>query len=77
MGICIRRGFQDCGLGAALMDRLGAIARDVGPPVMGLTVQQANPRGIALYQKMGFGVVREQVRPGDGEPEFYMERRVR
>jgi ribosomal protein S18 acetylase RimI-like enzyme len=44
---------------------------------MGLTVQKANPRGMALYQKMGFGVVREQVRPSDGEPEFYMERRFR
>ena len=30
---------------------------------MTLTVQQANPRAIRLYRKMGFRTVREQMRP--------------
>jgi ribosomal protein S18 acetylase RimI-like enzyme len=76
-GICIRREFQGRGLGKALMARLNEIARLLGPPVMGLTVQKANPRAVALYREMGFAVVREQLRGGDGEPEFYMERKVR
>ena len=76
-GICIRREFQNVGLGGELMARLNEIARVLGPPVMGLTVQKANARGVALYQKMGFRPVREQLRGGDGEPEYYMERRVR
>lgn len=76
-GICIGREFQGQGLGAALMGRLNEIARALGPPVMALTVQKANPRAVALYGKMGFRIVRRQPRRGDQEPEYYMERRVR
>lgn len=82
-GICIARGYQNVGAGRALMIRLLDIAREIGPPVMGLTVQLANARAVTLYQRMGFSVVREQTRrhnPELGfepEPEYYMERRVR
>ena len=76
-GICIRRDFQGSGLARALMEDLMKIAVRVGPAVMSLTVQKANPRGVELYKKMGFQVVREQLRRGDNEPEFYMERKVR
>ena len=82
-GICIGRACQGLGAGRALMARLLEIAAVVGPPVMCLTVQLANPRAVALYQSMGFGVVREQTRgemDGHGfppEPEYYMEKPVR
>ena len=82
-GICISRPYQRLGAGRALMTRLLEIARIVGPPVMSLTVQQANARAAKLYQEMGFLIVREQMRqanPAIGmteEPEYYMELRVR
>ena len=80
-GICLREGYRGAGLGQALMARLLEIAESVGPPVMELTVQLANPRAIALYTKMGFEIVREQMRPQVGdfaaEPEYHMERAVR
>jgi ribosomal protein S18 acetylase RimI-like enzyme len=48
-----------------------------------LTVQHANTRAVILYQKMGFKIVREQVRgtPDDPygfdmEPEYYMEQKM-
>jgi len=50
---------------------------------MSLTVQLANNRAVALYHKMGFTIVREQMRAASeacgfpAETEYYMERRVR
>ena len=80
-GICLRPSHQGTGLGKALMTQLLAAAKVVGPPLMTLTVQLANPRAVHLYQQMGFDVVREQMRNGTPdfppEPEYYMERRVR
>lgn len=76
-GICVRRICQGTGLGLALMERLVSIAEEHAPPIMSLTVQKANPRGVVLYQKMGFRIIREQLRGGDGEPEYYMERVIR
>ena len=75
-GICIARSCQGAGGGQQLMARLLEIARTVGPPVMSLTVQKKNPKGVELYAKMGFCVIREQLRVADSEPEYYMERRV-
>jgi len=75
-GICVRPGHQGTGLGRALMSRICGIACEIGPPVVSLTVQKANARAFGLYQSMGFEVIREQLR-GDGEPEYYMELRVR
>jgi ribosomal protein S18 acetylase RimI-like enzyme len=80
-GICLREGYRGAGLGQALMARLLKIAESVGPPAMELTVQLSNPRAVALYTKMGFEIVTEQMRPRVGdfpaEPEYLMERPVR
>ena len=76
-GICVARSCQGAGAGQQLISRLLAVARKVGPPVMSLTVQKKNPKGVELYAKMGFRVIREQFRAADGEPEFHMELRVR
>lgn len=80
-GICIARAWQGTGAGGALLDALFAIAGRVGPPRMALTVQKANARAVALYQKKGFAIVREQeLGERDGfpaEPEYYMEKVVR
>ena len=74
-GICIARSLQGAGAGKQLMSRLQEIALTVGPPVMSLTVQKKNPKGVELYTKMGFRMIREQLRAADGEPEYYMEHR--
>jgi len=80
-GLCIRRSHQGDGLGRALMVRLLEIARQIGPPVMSLTVQLANPHAVSLYQQMGFKIIRQQMRKATPdfapEPEYYMERPVR
>jgi ribosomal protein S18 acetylase RimI-like enzyme len=80
-GICVRRSLQGTGAGKALMNRLLEIAREVGPPVMNLTVQKANPHAVELYQKMDFVIVREQMRGAapefPSEPEYLMQLRVR
>jgi len=72
-GICVRREHQGLGAGRALMTRIVALSRTIGPGVISLTVQKSNDRAFALYRKMGFEVVREQRRASDGEPEYYME----
>lgn len=80
-GLCLRRSHQSAGLGRTLMARLLEIARHVGPPLMTLTVQLANPRAVFLYQQMGFQIIRQQMRRQTtdfaSEPEYYMERPVR
>lgn len=80
-GICIQKTYRGIALGQALMARLFEVAEKVGPPMMSLTVQKANPRAFALYSKMGFQVVREQMRKQveefPPEPEYYMERKAR
>jgi len=80
-GICIRKEHRGNALGRALMARLLEVAAEIGPEVMSLTVQKANPRAAALYTKMGFQPVREQMRGQveefPAEPETYMERRAR
>jgi len=80
-GICVRRDYQGCGAGKALMTHLLEFASRVGPCAMGLHVQKANQRAVELYQKMGFHIVRKQTRAARDcfpeEPEYYMERRVR
>lgn len=80
VGICLRKAYRGQGLGQHMMARLIDIAAHIGPPVMSLTVQKANPGALALYRKMGFRVVREQMRGQIAEfppePEYYMERPV-
>ncbi len=82
-GICIHPDFQNAGTGRIIMTRLMEIGRTLAPPVIQLTVQQANTRGVKLYTSMGFKVIREQVRPKgfqpglDAELEYAMERPAR
>lgn len=80
-GICISRTYQGSGTGQALMRHLFEVAHEIGPAHMHLTVQMANPSAVRLYQKMGFVIVREQMRSATeefpAEPEFRMERCVR
>jgi len=81
-GICVSRAWQGHGVGRALMTRLLEIARDIAPPVMRLTVQEANPHAVKLYQGMGFHIVKKKMRPVmlgtfPPEPEYSMELRLR
>ena len=80
-GICLRPAYRGIGLGQAMIERLIEIAEQIGPPVMSLEVQKANPRALALYRKMGFQIVREKMRGHveefPPEPEYYMERSLR
>ena len=80
-GICLRRDYQGSGAGQALMRRLFEAAREIGPARITLTVQKSNLRAVALYQKMGFTILREQLRPAfeefPEEPEYALERAAR
>ena len=80
-GICILKPYRGIGLGKVLMQRTADIAKEIGPPIMSLKVQIANPRAVALYREMGFKIIREKMRPHveefPPEPEYYMERTVR
>ena len=80
-GICMQKPYRGLGLGEFLMQRIMEISKVIGPCVMSLTVQIANPRAVALYRKMGFKIIREQMRAQveefPPEPEYYMERIVR
>jgi ribosomal protein S18 acetylase RimI-like enzyme len=80
-GICLRTAYRGIGLGQAMIERLLGIAENIGPPIMSLEVQEANPRALNLYRKMGFKVVRKQMRKQieefPPEPEYYMERPTR
>ncbi len=80
-GLCVRRGYQGVGLGRTLMDRLLEIARQVGPPVIVLTVQEANTPAVVLYRRLGFEVVDERMRGAfeefPAEPEYVMEINLR
>ncbi len=80
-GICISRQCQNCGAGRAIMTRLLEVARCCGPAIMTLTVQKENVRAVALYMRMGFAIIREQLRPARPDcpplPEYYMELQTR
>lgn len=80
-GICLDRELQGTGAGKAIMEHLIEIGEAISPPRMRLTVQETNPRAVALYQKMGFAIVRQQTRDAfeefPPEPEYVMERAMR
>lgn len=81
-GLCVSRKLQGKGAGKMLTKYLLNIAVNIGPAVMGLTVQCANTKAVALYRQLGFEVVREQMRGANiyefpPEPEYYMEKRIR
>ena len=78
-GICVLRTAQGCGAGRALMGRLLEIADESGPAVIELTVQTENERARRLYERMGFEIVKKQMREEREDappmPEYAMERR--
>ncbi len=54
--IGIRQAFTGQGLGRRLFEEMEAWARSWGAHRLELTVMANNPRGLALYQKMGFTI---------------------
>jgi ribosomal protein S18 acetylase RimI-like enzyme len=54
LGICVRDGWQELGVGRVLMERIIAEAKNLGKKGIQLTVMKDNARGIALYQSVGF-----------------------
>lgn len=54
LGICVRDGWQELGVGRALMERIIAEAKNLGKKGIQLTVMKDNARAIALYQSLGF-----------------------
>ncbi len=78
LGICVRPEYVGCGAGRCLMNRLMEIAEDIGPPVMRLTCQHANPKAVILYRKMGFKITKEGMTGGSdnfpSEPQYWMEK---
>ncbi|MHC4885502.1 MAG: GNAT family N-acetyltransferase [Planctomycetota bacterium] len=80
-GICISRELQGQGAGKGIMSALMDLSAKVGPEIMTLTVQKENERAADLYQKLGFKIIKEQIRPARKDcpelPEYYMERQTR
>jgi ribosomal protein S18 acetylase RimI-like enzyme len=78
LGIGVRAGFRDRGLGRALMDHAMAAAAAQGFRKVRLMVIASNARAIAVYRQTGFqetGRFREEVRIGRGyEDLVVMER---
>ncbi len=54
IGIAIRKGFRDLGLGTAMMETLVERARESGLKVLTLTVFGTNKRAFHVYRKTGF-----------------------
>lgn len=80
-GICISRELQGLGVGKSIMNYLMELATDYGPELMAIEVQKENNRALKLYMKLGFKIIREQLRPARTDceelPEYYMERKTR
>jgi len=69
LSVYVERGWRGRGVGRRLLERLVAIARDLGYHKLVLAALARNAAGVALYQRVGFsrvGVYREQGRL-DGE----------
>lgn len=77
-GICMSQDIQGSGAGGKIMNSLMALSAHHGPPIMSLTVQKENKRAVHLYEKIGFVVIKEQIRPARADcealEEYYMER---
>jgi RimJ/RimL family protein N-acetyltransferase len=54
LGISVRRGYRDQGIGYEIMMTDLDEARKVGLLLIGLTVSSTNPRAIHLYENVGF-----------------------
>lgn len=54
VGIAIRKGFRDMGVGTEIMQALIGQARVMGLKVLWLSVFESNKRAIHVYEKVGF-----------------------
>jgi len=63
LGICVRDGYQGCGLGRSLMEHAVEIAQKAGRKGLTLTVHKRNPQAIRVYEKVGF-VIAEEIENG-------------
>ncbi|MHB1293762.1 MAG: GNAT family N-acetyltransferase [Anaerolineae bacterium] len=57
LGLAVRDDYQEQGLGGRLMRHAIAEARRAGKEAIQLTTMQDNARGLALYQRCGFGII--------------------
>jgi phosphinothricin acetyltransferase len=63
LSVYVERGWRGKGVGRRLLERLIAIARDIGYHKLVLAAFPTNTAGMALYERMGFspvGIYREQ-----------------
>jgi RimJ/RimL family protein N-acetyltransferase len=67
IGIAIRHGFRDVGIGTEMMNTLVKQARAMGLKVLKLSAFENNKRAIQLYEKVGF------VQTGRIPKEFFKE----
>jgi RimJ/RimL family protein N-acetyltransferase len=56
LGIIVRDGFRDVGIGTEIMKALIEKAREMGLKVLTLAVFESNKRAIHVYEKVGFAV---------------------
>jgi RimJ/RimL family protein N-acetyltransferase len=56
LGIIIKKGFRDVGIGTEMMSTLIAKAREMGLKVLILSAFASNKRAIHVYEKVGFTV---------------------
>lgn len=57
-GLCVAPDQRGRGIGTALLDAAGELARERGLRAVGLSVVDTNPRAEALYRRLGFRPVR-------------------
>jgi ribosomal protein S18 acetylase RimI-like enzyme len=60
VGICVRDGWQDKGLGTHLMEHIIEAGRRLGKKKLALVVMKDNPRAVHVYEKMGFVIEGER-----------------
>ncbi|MEM2106081.1 MAG: GNAT family protein [Candidatus Bathyarchaeia archaeon] len=56
LGIIVKDGFRDVGIGTEMMNALSEKAREMGLKVLTLSVFASNKRAIHVYEKVGFAV---------------------
>lgn len=76
LGICVRTGYRNHGIGRNLFQHLFAVARAAGVESIGLNMHRENARALHLYQSMGFVIYEELINPVDGLPQYKMKRQL-
>ncbi len=68
--------YRGQGVGAALMERIEAIAREGGASRILFGVRQSLPGNIAFYQRLGYEVVKIEPHPKGGDSVVWMGKLV-